>query len=189
MAAPSLLKKVILAPVRFTDALLDRTITLAGGLVLCQYPQFKVLYMQRLGGHVDELSRIVKAYTAAASSLGMSLQQFIGKHLSSGAAEFRESGRIMAENVNRFQDLSSGLTAIKEAHPHLSILAFFRHCDLAIARETLKTFTPGIPLNTEALAYGMAGMVAAMTIDWAIKKSLQTLIKGLTGGGRKRNPA
>lgn len=179
MERKSLILEIVLAPVRFFDAILDRALSLAGAFVLCQYPQFKMLYMQRLGGHVDELSRIVKAYTAAAKSVGLSLDGFVVKHLSSNAQEFRESGRIMNENVHRFNDLSAALKAVTETDPRLSIIPFLRHLDLDIARKTLKTFTPGIPFSTEGLAYALLGMVLAMLVYWTLKKALQGLVYGI----------
>lgn len=176
MAMSPVAKKILLAPVRFLDSLLDRSVSLAGAFVLCQFPHFKILYLQRLGGHVDELSRIVKAYAIAAQSAGLSLEKFIAKHLSSNVQEFNASGRIMSENVDRLKDLSEGLKAIKGASPEFSLLEFLRHINLDIARETMKTFTPGLPLTIEGLVYAGIGLVLAMVVYWIIKKALQGLL-------------
>ncbi len=169
-------KKILLAPVRFLDSLLDRIVSIAGAFILCQFPQFKVLYLQRLGGHVDELSRIVKAYAVAAQSAGLSLEKFIARHLSSNVQEFVSSGRIMSDNVDRLNHLSAGLKAIKGADPLWSLTTFARYVDIDIARETMKTYTPGLPLSAEALVYAGIGLVLAMLVYWIIKKSLQGLM-------------
>ena len=50
------LLKMIFIPI---DGVLSRAFAAAGALAAVQFPNFVVHYMQRLGGHIDELRRMV----------------------------------------------------------------------------------------------------------------------------------
>jgi hypothetical protein len=55
-------KNILFAPVRFIDSILDRICAVLGAAVFMQFPQYLTLYLQRLGGHVDEAARNLEKY-------------------------------------------------------------------------------------------------------------------------------
>jgi hypothetical protein len=108
-----MLKKILIAPLIFIEHITDRAIAAAGAIIFMQIPAFIIQYIQRLGGHVDELKLLIGKYRTAAADNGRSLDEYIQLHLQSGVKEFAASGKLMSENIERFNFLS-------DAHQQIS---------------------------------------------------------------------
>ena len=68
------LGNTLLKPLKFLESIIDRIVAVAGAIIFFQIPTFLVQYKQRLGGHVDELARLIKQYKSAAASNGKSVE-------------------------------------------------------------------------------------------------------------------
>ena len=79
-----MLKKILIAPVIFIEHILDRVIAAAGAITFMQIPAFIVQYIQRLGGHIDELKILIGKYKAAAADNGRTLDEYVQLHIQSG---------------------------------------------------------------------------------------------------------
>jgi hypothetical protein len=152
-------KKLLHYPLRFLNGLLDRATALLGALILAQFPQFYGQYLQRLGGHIDELRRTVEVYEQAAAALGVSLEQYIEEHLAAESEVITSSGEIILNLVGRLWQLESSFQALIQAAPLTRWLIFIRHADWAVARQCLYRFTPGVPTTFEGLIYAGAGLL------------------------------
>lgn len=165
-----MLKKILLLPFSFLESAVDRIISAAGALVFMQVPSFMVQYQQRLGGHVDELKRLVGKYSAAAADNGRTLEEYISLHLQSGVKEFAATGNIMTGNVERFNMLSEALKKISDSAGIKKFFVFIQNLDWEIFRNTLRDFVPAVSLNTDSILYGICGIILFMLLYFLIKK-------------------
>ncbi len=172
-----MIKKILIAPARFIEAFLDRAIAFAGGLIFMQVPSFMVQYTQRLGGHLEELGLIIKKYKLAAEESGKSLNEYISLHLNSGVKEFISSGKLMEENLERFDYLNQAYNSLHNSSGINKLLTFIKNIDITIAKETWKDFTASISLSYESIIYCLAGIVFFMTIYLLVKKLIIFSVK------------
>lgn len=170
-------------PFRFLSGLLDRAFALLGALFLAQFPQFYSQYLQRLGGHIDELRRTVEVYEQAAAALGVSLEQYIEEHLAAESEVITSSGEIISNLMARLWQLESSFQALIEAAPFTRWLVFIRHADWSVVRQCLYRFTPGVPATMEGLVYAGIGLL----LGWGLYALCKALLS--TFFGRKKAAA
>ncbi len=87
------------------DGFVDRICSVLGALIFVQVPVFITQYIQRLGGHVDELARVVNQYRASAADTGKTLEEYVRRFLSSSEADFVSAGANMQGNIDRLADI------------------------------------------------------------------------------------
>jgi hypothetical protein len=170
-------KPFLKAPALFFESILDRMVSVIGALIFMQIPAFLVQYQQRLGGHVDELGRLIKKYGMAAAENGRTVEEYIGLHLNSGVKEFISTGKLMSENLARFNDISEALKNLSQSKSIVKLYVFLRDIEYDIFRGTLKNFVPGISFSIETILYAVAGIIFFMTFYFIVKKSLLFIIK------------
>lgn len=170
------MNRFIKAPLGFLESLLDRIISVTGAIVFAQLPAFIVQYQQRLGGHVDELKHLIDRYKSYAASNNRSLEEYINIHLQSTVKEFASTGQLMTENLTRFNELSKALKELADSTGLVRLFMFFKNIDLDIYRGTMKNFVPGITFSTDAVLYGITGVIIFMSIYLFIKKSITFII-------------
>ena len=158
------MKKLLRYPFRFVNGLLDRAFALAGALLLAQFPQFYGQYLQRLGGHMEELRRTVSMYEQAAAALGLSLEQYIEEHLAAESKVITSSGEVISNLVERLWQMESAFAALVQASPWSRWLVFISRAEWAVVRQCLHRFTPGVPTTAEGLIYAGAGLL----LGWGI---------------------
>ena len=169
--------KFLLKPLSFLESVIDRIVSVIGALIFIQIPAFIVQYQQRLGGHVDELSRLVQQYKSAAANNGRTIEEFIKLHLNSGVNEFISTGKLMSENMERFSALSQALQNLSEASGIKKLFVFLKGIDFDIFAGAYKDFVPGISFSLDSILYCIVGIIFSMLVYLLIKKSLQFLIK------------
>jgi hypothetical protein len=162
-------KRVIAFPINVIDGLLDRIVAITGAFMFAQIPQFIAQYLQRLGGHVDELTRIVGQYTQAATETGKTLEQFVATHLTSTVVDFVNTGKIMEENISRLKVLTRALEELNAANTYTKFIIFLKDLDAGIVKNTFHNFTPGVPVTLETIVYALIGLMVGMLIYHAIK--------------------
>ncbi|MCL2155228.1 MAG: DUF2937 family protein [Leptospirales bacterium] len=168
--------KILLKPLKFLEAVIDRIVSVVGAVIFIQIPTFLVQYKQRLGGHVDELARLINQYKSAAAGNGKTVEEYIGLHLNSGVNEFISTGKLMTENMERFNELSLALLNLSESSGIKKLFVFLKSMDFDIFKETYKDFVPGISFSLDSILYCIVGIIFAMLLYLLIKKSLQFLI-------------
>ncbi len=177
------MKTILRYPFRLLNGLLDRSFALAGALLLAQFPQFYSQYLQRLGGHLEEMRRTVAAYEEAAAAAGLSLERYVEEHLISDSEVFTSSGQIIASLVERLAKLEQSCEALLQASPFSRWLVFLSEADWAITSETWRSFTPGVPTTLEGAAYAAAGLL----LGWGAYVLLRTGAKPLFRRFTKKN--
>ncbi len=168
-------------PLRMVKGFLDRAFSLAGAILLAQFPQFYGQYIQRLAGHLDEARRTVELYEETAISLGLTLEQYIEQHLASDSAVFAATGRVIASLLERVNQLEHSFKALLEAAPLLRWWIFLQEAEWTMVLQTWRDFTPGIPTSMEGLLYASAGLLLGwgcyITGKYLIQK-LMRLVRG-----------
>ena len=164
------IKSIAAAPFRFILFLFDRSLAAAGAIIFAQFPSFIVQYQQRLGGHVDELAQIISRYSEAAARNSRTLEEYISIHLKSEISDFVSSGKIMTENLSRYNELNESLNSLTRSEGLMKLLTFLKTVNYDIFSKTVDNFTPGISFNLDTLLYSAAGIIFIMTIYFMIKK-------------------
>ena len=157
------------------NGLLDRAFAVLGVVGFAQFPQFFAQYLQRLGGHLAEAQFLLLNYELTAEYFNMTLEEYIATHLQSGNEIFASSGQLIVELIDRIKALENSFLALNNAPLYARWWVFLKEYDLAIIKETLTVFKPGIPTTIEGLIYGACGLVVA----WAVYNLLKVLLKFL----------
>ena len=151
--------------------MLIRALTLAGGLTgaagLSQFPEFSQQYIQRLGGAVDELTRVVQEFDADAQALGLTQEEALAQ-LSQGGAFGAERARTMTATMDRQARLSADLAALRDASPFVRATQVNRFTDAEIASRAYAAFKPAVPLTVEGLVFAGVGFVAGLALLSAV---------------------
>ena len=131
---------------------------LGSGLCLSQFPAWAQAYLQRLGGHVDALRRVVAEFDADAAALGMERQVALLQLAQSGDLGAARA-ETMRETALRYEDLSADLAELSAMEPVERFLHLGRFADAEIAHATLTAFEPAMPLSADAIVLTGAGFV------------------------------
>jgi hypothetical protein len=168
----NILLRALRRPIGFFDGIADRVFSVAGAVALSQFPQFYGQYMQRLGGHLDEARLMLQLYIDAASTLNLSLEEYIREHLDATSEVFTSTGEIIQRLLERVQMLESSYQALENANVFNRWFVFLNEVDWTIAAGTWDNFVPGIPTTLEGLSYALAGLL----IGWGCYSLLKYLL-------------
>lgn len=147
---------------KWFTTVLERLLGLIGALLFSQAPLFMLQYRHQMAGHVAELKRHVESMTQVAQQGGKSLQQFIQKFLTSTDADFRAQGQLMEGMVQRWQQLTEGLTRMQEASFWEQPYVFLKYFDRGVVADTYLTFQLGVPFTVEGACYALLGLLIGM---------------------------
>lgn len=161
-----------------------RALTLAGGISgaagLSQFPEFSQQYAQRLGGAVDELSRVVADFDADAAGVGLTRQEAL-EDLSHGSSMGRARAETMTKTIARHDRLSADLAALQGAGPFTRAYLAANMSDPQIARRAWETYKPAAPVTFEGVIFAGVGFVTGLMILGAILSLLRMPFRRLLG--------
>lgn len=152
---------------------------LAVGVGLCtgagaaQFPEYAQQYVQRLGGAVDELTRVVDEFDASAKSFGLTRDAAL--EAMQGADFVGQRGQDMAGTIARAERLSADLDRLEGTSTLKRLASFPRLTDPAIAKAAWNSFEPAIQLTPQGILLAFAGYVAG----WLASTGLGRIIKRL----------
>ncbi len=153
--------------------LIDRLFALVGAFLFLQAPLFINSYTQQLAGHVAELQIQVDSMKKVGAQSQKTLEQYIGKFLTSSDQDFNLQGKLMQEMMSRWEQFNEALASLQQSTLWERPFAFVKHFNWNIAKATLKSYEIGIPLTLEASAYACIGLVAGILCFWVIKKTVK----------------
>lgn len=167
--------------------MIGRTLTLAGGLAgaagLSQFPEYSQQYTQRLGGAVDELSRVVADFDASAAALGLNREAALDQMTGTEFVERRRAD--MTRTLARYERLTADLSALQSAGPFTRAYRIAHFDDTEIARRAAQSFKPAVPLTFEGLSFAAIGLVlGSLAIGL-----LRDLLGLITAPFRRRRPS
>lgn len=152
-----------------------RVVTLMAGMTgaagLSQFPEFSQQYTQRLGGAVDELSRVVADFDASARAEGLSRSEALEQMTGTGFLDRRRAD--LARSFARHDRLSADLAALTGAGPFQRAYHAARISDPDLARATLRAYRPAVPVTFEGASFAALGFVAG----WGVVAGLWSLLR------------
>lgn len=148
-----------------------RALTLAGGITgaagLSQFPEFSQQYAQRLGGAVDELSRVVAEFDADAAGVGMTRDMALSE-LANGGDLGAARAETMARSIERHERLSADLKALEGAGPFTRAYLAARMTDRDVAQRAMENFKPAVPATFEGAVFAGVGFLFGLLVLGAL---------------------
>ncbi|WP_323766178.1 DUF2937 family protein [Marinovum sp.] len=158
--------------------MLAKALSLAGGITgavgLSQFPEFSQQYAQRLGGAVDELSRMVSEFEADAAAVGLSPAEALSQ-LSRGESLARARSVTMAATIERHDRLSADLAALEGAGPFTRAYFATRMTDSTIAERAWQAYKPAVPATFEGVTFAGVGYLTGLLVVGALLSLLRRL--------------
>jgi hypothetical protein len=148
-----------------------------GAVFASQAPEFAQQYRQRLGGAIDELSRIVERFDADARSVGRSREEALKRLSDDGDAFIKRHGASMGEVVARLDRLQKQQRTMAEAGPFARVGALVTSADPSIAKAAYRDFEPAVPVTLEGGVATAAGFLTAWAGALATLKGLGRLTR------------
>ncbi|NIZ15630.1 DUF2937 family protein [Phaeobacter sp. HF9A] len=156
---------------------------LCAGAGLSQFPAYAQAYLQRLGGHVDALRRVVAEFDTDAAALGLERSAALVQ-LARGGEMGAARAESMARTIDRYLALSADLRELSAMAPVARVLNLGRFADPEIAAATYGAFEPTLSIAPDALLLAGGGGLLAGGVVWLV---LGALRRGLARGGRRRD--
>ncbi|MBV9568784.1 MAG: DUF2937 family protein [Hyphomicrobiales bacterium] len=138
---------------------LSLAIALLAALAASQLPEFTQQYSQRLGGAIDELTRVVERFDKDSVAVGEERRGALERLAGSPDELARRQSAAMTANIARLEALQAQQAEMAVAGPFRRIEAFLSDPDPQIAKATWDSFEPGVPATGEGVATGGAGFL------------------------------
>ncbi|MCC1493641.1 DUF2937 family protein [Cognatishimia sp. F0-27] len=165
-----------------------RTAAMAAGLTgavgLSQFPEFSQQYTQRLGGAVDELSRIVTRHEQWAADRGLSMDAYLAALAGEGPLA-AEQAQAIGHDLDRHARLRAALDALEGAGPFTRARLATHIGDREVARAALQAFRPAVPATFEGAVFAGTGFLAGWAGLWALVAFLAGAWAWMTGPFRR----
>jgi hypothetical protein len=129
------------------------------GTAMTQLPEYVEQYRQRLGGAIDELTKVVTDFDGNSQQHGLSEQQGIERLRANPDHFVQQTGTAMQENIARLQRLVETQKLMQGEGSVGRLTTFVTHYDPMIASRAYQSFEPAVPVSLEALALGAIGFV------------------------------
>ena len=133
---------------------------LLGGVTASQIPEYSQQYRQRLGGAIDELTRVIARFDADAAANGETQEGAIARLRSNPDDLVSRQGVAMQGNVERLDRLQLHREALMQAGPFSRIAVMVREGDRDVMEAAYRDFEPAIPVTEEGLISTAIGFVA-----------------------------
>ncbi len=133
---------------------------LAGGLCSAQLPEFSQQYVQRLGGAVDSLTKVVADFDASATAAGLTREDALKEMAGTAFLERRRAD--MKRTFARHDVLTEQLNTLSNAGAGSRVVTILRAPDRELARATFAAFRPAMPVTSEGLLFGGSGFIATL---------------------------
>lgn len=153
----------------------DRVFAVGGAFLFCQIPLLMHQYTVMLSGHLAESRRQINMLQHAASLTNKTLQEYIAKFLGQQDLDFVHQGEIMQSMQTRYVELNESYTALQHSTVWTKPFIFMKHLDAAVFWDSLQSFTPGISLTFESLAYSIVGLVVGVVVYRGLASVLRAL--------------
>ncbi len=161
-----------------------RRIALLVGLLCAalatQAPEFMEQYRQRLGGAVDELSRVLARFDSDAAQQGLSEQAGIARLRGNGDALVKQRAAAIVEDRVRLDNLKQAQADLRGEGPLARAATLLTHYDGALARGTMADFQPAVPTTPEGFVFGLAGFLVGGGVVHASGRPLRRRLRERT---------
>lgn len=136
----------------------DRILFAVGLLLFMQAPQFVDQYTQRLGGYLQgQQEHLARYQNIADQQLAGDLASLIGDFNASEKSSVREVGNNVSQLIQQIDASTLDLQILEQGRFVSKVVHLALNMNLDIAGETLRIFTPGIPISLEGIICGLSG--------------------------------
>ncbi|WP_420348716.1 DUF2937 family protein [Pelagibius sp.] len=142
-----------------------------GGASFSQFPEYLAHYLQRLGGRIDQARVRVQEIEEDAAAKDMSVPDYIASFTASDPHSLE--GERMRESFFDLADMEAAYSALSTAGTFERPLAFAQHFDSGLVSATIGDFAPAVPLTSEGLIYGGAGVLAGLLLCGGSRRLLR----------------
>lgn len=136
------------------------------GVLASQLPEYAQQYRQRLGGAIDELSRIVSQFESEAQAQGLAPAEAVQRLRDNADILARQRGQSMQEIIARHDRLAAQRRGFIEAGPLRRLAVLARDFDAGIARNAYADFEPAVPVTSEGFLAGLIGFILGGGLIW-----------------------
>ncbi|MGB5985661.1 MAG: DUF2937 family protein [Desulfobacterales bacterium] len=165
---------------------LDRVVFTLGVLVFMQLPHFVDQYTHRLGGYTRAAQEQLAQYQAIAqASFNGDLEALIREFENSPTPAIAQTGRQVAQTRSRAIQLQEGLRVLEARALARKLIYLAAYLEPQIARDSLRSFTPGLPLTSAALVCGLLGGISSSLLLQGLLRIPRWLGRGVWKLGRR----
>ncbi len=154
----------------------ERIVIFGMALLLSQLPLFVEQYDIRLQAHISEAKRTVLQLEEVAKGRNKSLDEYIGKFISSSDQDIEAQGTFMRNLVDRYHQLQLYHQRLLSQTPLLRPVIFFISCESTIAMETATGFKAGFIMTEVGVIWLLLGALFGyfLVILWRKRGSKKT---------------
>ena len=143
---------------KLLTSLFDKIFFTTGVILFLQLPHFIDQYTQRIGGYSESKNQQLASYQIIAqNNFDGDIEKLIKNFISSTDKAVRETG----ENIEQIKDealiLKHEVEILDDENLLSKVIFLSTNLRYDLAKGTLRSFQPGIPLNVWALVYGLIG--------------------------------
>jgi hypothetical protein len=140
--------------------LLDKIFFAVGVIVFLQMPHFIDQYTQRIGGYTESKVQQLQEYQVIAeNNYEGNLSLLIENFKNSNEKAIQQTGENISDTQQDVYVLNDEIQLLESEGLFKKVVFLGTHLRYNIAKGTLATFQPGIPLNLWAFVYGLIGGV------------------------------
>ena len=134
------------------------------GLVSSQSLEFTQQYLQRLGGAVDELRKVVERFDASAAASDLSRSEAVARLRENRDAFVARQGADAEQTIARYDAVERRYRSVAESAPLFRPFVAVGDPDWEIAERAAADYRPALPITVEGLLLAVAGFA----LGWAI---------------------
>ena len=157
--------------------MLSRLITgicaVAGTFAGAQFPAFYTQYLQHVSGRLTQVMRDLRPVLQDAQARGLSVQTYLERAAAESGSYTRKMVQSDMQAYADLQRLETAYHALSTADPERQPIALARHLNLADAQAVMRDYTPALPLSTEGVTYGGAGLLLGLVAAWVLESPLR----------------
>ena len=131
------------------------------GFLLSQTPEFAQQYRQRLGGAIDELSRIIQQFDEDSRRSGYDRAAALRLMANNPEQLIRDQATRMEQTVARYSRLREQEDAFRNGGPFTRLSAFVVNFDRPLVQRTVQNYEPAVPVTIEGILLAGGGFVVA----------------------------
>lgn len=156
--------------------LLDKIFFAIGAIVFLQLPHFIDQYTQRMGGYAASQKAQLADYQSIANQHTQGdLEGYIERVKNNNDPAIQATAEQITGLIADNQSIEKELMVYENQPLWYQLPYFVGHIRMDLARGTLRTFTPGIPINLWAWGYGLLGGLLFSLIFHGIRKTPHTV--------------
>ncbi len=158
--------------------LLDKIFFACGVIIFLQLPHFIDQYTQRIGGYAEsKIQQLGEYQSIAENNFDGNLALLIENFKNSPDKAIQQTGENISTTQDDVSTINAEIKTLENDGLMMKVVFLSTNLRFNIAKGTLSSFKPGIPLNLWALVYGLFGGILFSLIFNGTTKVPQMVLK------------